>query len=153
MKSTLAYNSPSISFFPPGRAETHGNGSQWFPIPINLGFYTKNKSISCSKPKLQFTSWNAPLPPAAPSSCSGPSDPKIPNNLPSHSCFTRYWNLRGQISAFGRDSSEMVILAVQKMLPLLVRPKTLILGPILSHLDNWCASWSYSSPRGQVFRG
>ena len=39
-----------------GWAEAHGNGSKWFPIPINLGFYTKNKSLACSEPKLKFHS-------------------------------------------------------------------------------------------------
>ena len=46
----------------------------------------------------------------------------------------------GEISAFGSDSSEMVSLKVQKMIPLLVCIETFILSLILSHLDDWFAS-------------
>ena len=49
------------------------NGPKWFPIPKNIGFNTKIKSLVCSEPSYNFTPWSCPWPPTALPPCSWPS--------------------------------------------------------------------------------
>ena len=61
LKSSLASYSPSILFSTSSRSEAHENGPKGFPIPKNLGFDIKIKSLACSEPKLQYHSLKSSL--------------------------------------------------------------------------------------------